>query len=102
MKSSTASRTHRATAAPALLALLAVSPAHAAWVLMDNFDSYDNSTVTNVGAHANGDATGGAWDGVWDGTSNAVISDVSGTNNAMELWGTEDGTGGAWRGMETD
>ena len=75
------------------------APAQASFTLIDNFDSYDNSTVQNVGNHGNGDCTNGVWDGMWDGTANAlVLDDAIASDNSMAVYGAA----GAWRGAETD
>lgn len=71
-----------------------------AWLLLDNFDSYDNSGGTGIGASSGPNLTGNAWLGVFDGTGNAHIVDVGGSNQAAEIWGSS-GTGG-WRGIEAD
>jgi autotransporter-associated beta strand protein len=74
-------------------------PVDNAAVLIDNFDSYDNSTIQNIGAHPNGDVTGGVWDGIFDGTANGqIVDNAVPSNNSLVAFGT----GGGWRGAETD
>ncbi|TWT90865.1 Autotransporter-associated beta strand repeat protein [Pseudobythopirellula maris] len=70
--------------------------------LIDNFDSYNNSVVQNIGAHSNGDATSGVWDGVFDGTSNGLIVDADPGNNALQALGIPSQGSGGWRGAVTD
>jgi hypothetical protein len=63
----------------------------ATWTLLDDFESYDNSTTT-----ATTTVTGGTWTSVWDGTANS---------NIVDLWGgqvLETKGGAAWRGAERD
>jgi hypothetical protein len=76
--------------------------AQAAWVEVDNFDGYDNSSITSIGASGGGDATAGTWDGVFDGTGNARILDVSGSNQALDVLGIPGQGAGGWRGAQTD
>ncbi len=65
--------------------------------LIDNFDGYDNSSTTNLGSTPN-NLTGDVWVGVFDGTGAARIVDESGSNQAAEIFGVDNG----WRGMKTD
>ena len=85
------------------LAMGAALQVQAGWTLVDNFDTYDNSSITGVGAQSDGDATGGVWDGVYDGTGNARIYDSASdaTDNELEVWGLSSGSSG-WRGASTD
>lgn len=71
------------------------------FVLVDNFDAYDNTFVETIGAHPGGDVTGGAWDGVADGTGNARIVDIRGANNAIRVNGISQ-QGDPWRGAVTN
>lgn len=69
---------------------------------IDDFDSYNNSAFTTIGAHGNGDCTAGVWDGVFDGTANANILDVAGSGQVLNVIGIPgQGTVG-WRGAKTD
>ena len=63
----------------------------AAWTLLDDFESYDNSTTT-----ATTTVTGGVWTSVWDGTANSNVIDYEG-GQVLETLG-----GSAWRGAERD
>jgi hypothetical protein len=77
-----------------LLVLLIVgftTVSQAAWTLLDDFESYDNSTTT-----ATTTVTGGVWTSVFDGTANSNIIDT-GCGQVMETLG-----GAAWRGAERD
>lgn len=67
------------------------SAALANWTLLDNFDSYDNSSTTATTV-----ATGGVWTSVFDGTGNSNVIDY-GAGKVLETKG-----GAAWRGAERD
>lgn len=62
-----------------------------AWMLLDNFEYYDNSTTT-----ATTTATGGVWTSVFDGTANSNVIDFE-DGQVLETIG-----GAAWRGAERD
>ena len=85
------------TAAAVAVGLLGAPKAHAAWILLDDFNSY---ATGNLGAAAGPNATGNKWVGVWDGTANAVIVDKGGGDKAIANWGAS-GSGG-WRGVEAN
>jgi autotransporter-associated beta strand protein len=70
--------------------------------LIDNFDSYDNSVVQNVGSHVGGDVTGGRWQGVFNGTGNALVVDDSATDNSLRVWGVPGQGANGWRGAVTN
>lgn len=70
--------------------------------LIDNFDTYNNTFIQNVGAHSNGDATAGVWDGVFDGTSNALVVDNLATDNALAVFGVPAQDANGWRGAKTN
>ncbi|QDU56480.1 autotransporter-associated beta strand repeat-containing protein [Aeoliella mucimassa] len=70
--------------------------------LVDNFDSYNNSTTTTIGANSSGDATNGVWLGVFDGTGAANVVDESGSNQSLDVFGIPDQGSGGWRGAQTD
>lgn len=74
------------------IALGLAAASQAAWTLIDDFDSYDNSVSTATTA-----ASGGVWDGVFEGTGNANIVDDAGANQVLKTSG-----GAAWRGNTTD
>ncbi len=99
MKSASSSR-------PVLLAASLATAAQGQWTLVDDFDDYDTSTVTTIGANGAGDATGGAWDGVFDGTGNAMVLDDPDGEGAgdqmLEVWGIPGQGAGGWRGAVTD
>lgn len=62
-------------------------------VLLDNFDSYDNSTQTMTTA-----ATGGSWQAEFVGTNNSHVVDVDpGHGQVLQTLG-----GAAWRGAKRD
>ncbi len=63
-----------------------------AWVLLDDFDSYDNSSDTHTTV-----ATGGVWTSVFDGTGNSHVIDLAEGGQALQALG-----GAAWRGAERD
>lgn len=64
-----------------------------AWVLLDDFESYDNTADT-----ATTTVTGGVWTSVWDGTANSHVIDVEASHGqALQAKG-----GAAWRGAERD
>jgi hypothetical protein len=64
--------------------------AQAAWILADNFESY------NAGTLASG-VTGGTWTGIFSGTANATIA-AADENKVLRYWGTGGGGSGDWRG----
>ena len=71
-------------------------PVSASVTLIDNFDAYDNSGGTTLGATP-GNLTGDVWVGEWDGTGGAHITDDPDGDQSMAV---REGSG--WRGMETD
>lgn len=82
----------------------ACQPATAAWMLLDNFDSYDNSTDTRTtiatgGSVATGD--GGVWHSEFSDaggiTANSNVIDFAGSGQVLQTAG-----GAAWRGAEAD
>jgi len=74
-----------------------VAASHASWTLIDNFDSYDNSSTTALGATP-GNLSGDVWVGVNDGTTGALITDdVSPNDNSIAVI-----QNGGWKGAETD
>ena len=79
-------------------------PAGSAPALIDDFDSYDNSSNQNIGAHSNGDVTGGVWDGVFDGTNNGQVVDnaTDPADNELVAFGIPSQGAGGWRGGVTD
>ncbi len=78
-------------------------PVSSTAMLIDNFDSYDNSSNQNIGAHGNGDVTGGVWDGVFDGTNNGqIVDNTDPADNALVAWGIPSQGAGGWRGGVTD
>lgn len=81
--------TPRLLQATAFSGVLAFAPgAHAAWSLLDNFDSYSPGATTT--------ATGGAWTSVFDGTANSNVATTT-QGNSLQTRG-----GAAWRGAERD
>ncbi len=64
--------------------------------LIDDFDAYDNSSTTSLGATPN-NLTGDTWIGVWDGTGGALITDDPDGDQSLAV---REGSG--WRGAETD
>jgi hypothetical protein len=93
-------------AAVTSLLLAASSAASAAWVLVDNFDSYDNTTVKTIGSNGGGDVTGGNWYGVFNGTGAATVENDatpdSPTDNALQAFGIPGQGAGGWRGAQTN
>ena len=69
---------------------------YSAHVLIDDFESYDNSGGTGLGASPN-NLTGDVWYGEWDGTGAAHITDDPDGDQSL---GVTEGSG--WRGAETD
>ena len=65
-------------------------------VLIDDFESYDNSGGTTIGATPN-NLTGDVWIGEWDGTGGAHVTDDPDGDQSL---GVTEGSG--WRGAETD
>ncbi len=66
--------------------------------LIDNFDGYDNSSTTALGATP-GNLTGDVWVGVPDGTTGATIVDDSvASDNSLAAAAAD----GVWRGAETN
>ena len=65
-------------------------------MLIDDFDSYDNSSTTALGATP-GNLTGDVWVGEWDGTGGALITDDPDGDQSLAV---REGSG--WRGAETD
>ena len=74
-----------------LFAALMASVSQASWVLVDDFESYDNSADTHTTI-----ATGGVWTSVFDGTGNSHIIDTD-AGQVLQAKG-----GAAWRGAEYD
>lgn len=71
-------------------------------MLIDNFDSYNNTTTQTIGAHSSGDITGGKWDGIFDGTGNArIVDDATPNDNSIQVNGV-DPQPSPWRGTVTD
>jgi hypothetical protein len=81
--------------AAAALSGFGVAQTHAAWALLDNFDSYP---AGGIGATPN--TTGNVWVGVFDGTGAAYVVDNGGGNKAIANYGSS-GSGG-WRGIEAN
>ncbi|MCA9236458.1 MAG: hypothetical protein KDA44_13375 [Planctomycetales bacterium] len=78
-------------------------PIASSLALIDNFDSYNNSTNQNIGAHGNGDVTGGKWDGVFDGTNNGqIVDNANPADNALVAFGIPGQGAGGWRGGVTN
>lgn len=75
----------------------AAPQAHAAWTLLDNFNSYPTGLL---GASSGPNATGNKWYGVHDGTGAVSIVDSGGGNKVITNYGST-GTGG-WRGIEAN
>lgn len=93
-------------AAVASLLLAATSAAPAAWVLVDNFDAYDNTTVKTIGTNGGGDVTDGNWYGVFNGTGAATVENDaapdSPTDNVLQAYGIPGQGAGGWRGAQTN
>ena len=71
-------------------------------LLIDNFDSYNNTVNQNIGAHSSGDVTRGRWDGVFDGTGNAVVvDDADPSDNSLRVNGISYQSD-RWRGAVTN
>lgn len=83
------------TAMTGALSVFTAPQARAAWILLDNFDSYPTG---NIGTTPN--TTGGKWTGVFDGTGAAYVVDNGGGNKAIANYGSS-GSGG-WRGVEAN
>lgn len=64
--------------------------------LIDDFESYDNSGTTSLGATP-GNLTGDVWIGEWDGTGAAFVTDDPDGDQSLAV---REGSG--WRGAETD
>lgn len=79
-------------------------PSQAAWTLVDDFDGYDNNSITTIGSNAGGDASAGVWDGVFDGTGNAhiYVNLDDANDNELEVYGIPSQGATGWRGASTD
>jgi hypothetical protein len=104
--SSSQATTRLLGAAVASLLLAATTAAPAAWVLVDNFDSYDNANIKTIGAAAAGDVTAGVWDGVFDGTTASIIENDaapdSPSDNVLQTNGIPGQGVNGWRGATTN
>lgn len=79
---------------------LSATSAQGAWTLLDNFDSYDNSSST-----ATTDATGGVWDGEFEGTGNGNVIDAAdggGLDHSTSGQTLQTIGGAPWRGSHSD
>jgi autotransporter-associated beta strand protein len=74
--------------------------------LIDNFDSYNNTSIKTIGSHAGGDVTGGKWIGVFNGTGAATIEDdatlAAPGDNVLQAYGVNSFGAADWRGAVTD
>ena len=81
-------------------------PVGSAPQLIDNFDSYDNSSIKTIGSHIGGDVTGGKWTGVFNGTGAATIEDdgtpASPGDNVLQAYGVNSFGAADWRGAVTN
>lgn len=71
--------------------IAATASTQAAWTLLDNFDTYDNSANTKTI-----EATGGVWSSEFAGTNNSHVLDSDQGQSLMTAGGA------AWRGAERD